>query len=146
MDLNYYFNNFCGNWTTKKSLYLFKSKIEKKYEEVLNITNSNNKTYTDYELLIYIVSKNNINIDKYILNFYKTNIVKTINKSQKNYNIQIIGQDLIKIQNNIKNKKFIYNEYIYFIHQNLKISFGFIKKNDKYLLIIFTSYIKKITH
>lgn len=144
MNLNCYFDNFCGNWITKKSLYLLKNKVEKKYEEILNITNNNNQNV--YLIDSKMNNNNNIDLNSYILNFnYKT--ITKITKTKifyTNYVVQIISNNLFRIQHQIKKNQLIYTEYIYFVNQNLKTSFGFVKKNNKYILIIFTSYIKKI--
>ena len=144
MTTNYYFDNFYGTWTTKKSLYLLENRLEKKYEEVLKIQKNPDIQHVKYDSLIYIIIKNNIRI----LNECDQKIIKITKKCDLYYNVNLLNDHIIKVECvvNKKDKTYNYSEYIYSINQNLKISFSFLKKNKKYLLIVFTSYIKKLAN
>ena len=144
MNNNYYFKNFRGDWITQKSLYLRRNKIEKRYEELFNITHYLNNVYHESDIVQYKMTAYSPKIKSYIINFHKQKIIKIVQEFKQIYNINIINKNLLQFQRKIATKKIIYNEYIYEINDNLKISIGFLKKNNKYLLIIFTSYIKKL--
>nr|YP_009295340.1 Ycf58 [Dasya binghamiae]AOH77352.1 Ycf58 [Dasya binghamiae] len=138
------FNHFYGNWITKKSIYLLKQKIEHRYEENFNIEKNKyiKNSYNCY--LNNLINLDKYNIFLYQLNFINQNIIKIKNSLEQKYTFKLLDKNLIKIQNIINHNNLVYQEYIYLINKNLKISFGFLRNKKKYLLIVFTSYIKKI--
>nr|QCI05858.1 hypothetical protein [Dasysiphonia japonica] len=143
MNNHYYLNHADGQWTTKNSLYLLKNKSEYKYEEKFEILKNIAKDI-NADLLL----KNNYIKDNHDYFFYQVNddidIKKIKNDFKETYNIDIFDKDLIKIEKQINFKKLKYQEYIYSISDNVKVSFGLLKKQNKYLFILFKSYIKRI--
>nr|YP_009395977.1 hypothetical protein [Dasya naccarioides]ARW65163.1 hypothetical protein [Dasya naccarioides] len=138
MNNYYYLDSFCGQWTTKKSLYLLKNKSEYKYEENFEILKDIEKQINtkllfknDRANFLYQLD-DNLHIKKFKNNFNET------------YNVKIFDKNLIKIEKEINYKELIYQEYIYSASENVKISFSLLKKQNQYLFILFTSYIKKI--
>lgn len=141
-NFNNWLDQFYGNWITKKSIYLLKNKIQNNYEEALNIFKDTNTTNIySYQLNFNVLKNNNKNI-YYQLICLNNNIQKNNSKLKQSYNINKINNKLLKIDLTTKSKNIIYSEYIYSINNNFKISIGLLKKNNKYLLTIFTSYIK----
>nr|YP_009397216.1 hypothetical protein [Thuretia quercifolia]ARW66402.1 hypothetical protein [Thuretia quercifolia] len=138
-SLLYHFN---GNWISKKNIYLLNNKIEHTYREYINIQVKEKTSYSYKYNLSYNLQNNN---DIYFYNeltLYLNNIIEKNFELIKFYNIDFITTKLIKLKKKLKKKNLIYNEYICFINQNLTVSIGFIKLYDKYLAIVFTSYIK----
>lgn len=135
---NYWFDNLQGNWATKKSIYLIKNRVERKYEEKFNIEKNNKLNDSFNYKLKYILIKKRDSTLAYELSF----VDSFINKLQQSYDIKFIEKDFIKIESKLINHSINCYEYIYFINKNLNISVSFLKKNNKYLMIVFTSYIR----
>nr|YP_010156051.1 hypothetical protein K4Y23_pgp013 [Cumathamnion serrulatum]QQY85355.1 hypothetical protein [Cumathamnion serrulatum] len=133
-----WFENLQGSWSTKKSIYLIDNKIEHTYEERFNLEKNNReKDDLNYKLKYHLRRK------KDNMLFYQLSIIENlINKLKISYSIKLIEKNLIKFEHRLKKKSIIYSEYIYYINKNLNISISFLKRNNKYLMIIFTSYIK----
>lgn len=126
---------FSGSWISKKSIYLLKKKEEYQYEEFININSS--KCYLNYKL----AKKENYLFQNQIT-FNSLLAIQKDNKLIKFYNINNKYSELLKINIKIKKYNLWHKEYIYSINQNLKISISFLKNQNKYIAIIFTSYIK----
>lgn len=147
---HYFFENLDGNWVSQKNIYFVNSKIQYQYKEIINLINNSNNLHVVNTLLyqydLYTLSKKNQKKIIYTsLYIYKKNIIKMINKLIKNYNISLISNNLLKVQIKLDKKYFIYDEYIYSINSNFKISIGLLKKSNKYVSTTLTSYIKKPT-
>nr|YP_009398437.1 hypothetical protein [Lophocladia kuetzingii]ARW67623.1 hypothetical protein [Lophocladia kuetzingii] len=66
--------------------------------------------------------------------------------NQNNSQLNFINNIVIKINSTIQDKNFSYEEYLYFVNNNLLISIGLMKylKNLQYVGITIRSYIKLI--
>nr|YP_009391838.1 hypothetical protein [Acrosorium ciliolatum]ARW59982.1 hypothetical protein [Acrosorium ciliolatum] len=143
-----FFENLQGKWISQKNIYFVNSKVQYQYKEIINIINNTNNIDIIKKLLyqydIFVLSKKNkSNIIYNNLYIYDQNIIKNLNKLIENYTIDLISNNLLKIQLKLNSKDFIYYEYIYYIHPNLRISIGLLKKYNKYVSTTLTSYIKK---
>lgn len=141
--------NCSGKWTSTKTIYFIKEAKIYKYQENVNICHEMNKNIqkTQNQLIFdikYITKiqrtyNQNHSIKLEYPKLYKND--KLANSSYS-YNLIIISKYCIKctlINNNIE-----YNEFIYSINANFTISIGILKKYNKYVSTIFTSYIKQI--
>lgn len=145
---NHFFKNLQGNWISQKNIYFLNNKKQNKYKEQISIIQYKNiiDLYQEelYKYKINIISKKNqLNQEYSTLNIYPKKIIKKIDRVSKLYKIYFISNNLLKIQSNSINNKFTYNEYIYLINPNFKISIGILTKSKKYIATILTSYIKK---
>lgn len=136
-----FFDNFLGNWITQKSIFILKHNIKHISQKKIKITTS--EDFNDFYIHKLNSTINNQNDYSnythlhFINNYFNKQNCSLINT----YKIQRINQNLLKIYRNLKND-LTYTEYIYFINNNFNISISFMKKNNKYLATIFTSYIK----
>ena len=128
---------FNGYWMSKKSVYLIKKKLEFQYQEFIFIDLVNNKYQLKYKFLenesYFFMNQ----INHHLFNFVQKNV-----KIIKFYNVIYKYSKLLKITIKTHGKNLCYEEYIYSISENLKISIGFLKNKNIYFAVIFTSYIK----
>lgn len=138
-----FFNNFIGHWITKKNVFILKYNTKHIYEEKIKITINKNKDINNFNCYKLNYSLNDVNnySSYFNLNYIDYYFNKKNNTIFNKYKIQKISQNLLKINANLKNH-LIFVEYIYFINKNFNTSVSFIKKNNEYLVTIFTSYIK----
>lgn len=145
---NHFFENLQGNWISQKNIYFLTTKQQNKYKEQISIIKYNKEVNISqdklYQYKIYIASKKDQSNQQYSnLNICEQKIIKEVNKVNKLYDIHFISSDLLKIQLNSLHNNFIYDEYIYSINPNFKISISILKKSNKYIATILTSYIRK---
>nr|QCI06405.1 hypothetical protein [Dictyurus purpurascens] len=139
---NYVLYNFDGDWMSKKSVYLLNSKIERTYKQYIKvkIKNGINDLYKYDITHIQQYYKSNDLYGK--ISFYLSDIIQKNNKIIKFYKLKFIKLDLLKLQIKLQKNKLVYTEYIYYIHNNLRVSISLLKVQKKYISIAFTSYIK----
>lgn len=147
-NLHCFFENLEGNWIAQKNIYFLHNKRQYQYKEFINIINNTQNINIIKNLLyqysIFILNKENKNNILYNnLSIYNKNIIKNLNKLIKNYDIDLLTNKLLKVKLKLDQNNLIYYEYIYTINNNLKISIGLLKKQNKYIATILTSYIKK---
>nr|WCH56106.1 hypothetical protein [Calliblepharis sp.] len=134
-----------GKWISNQTIYDLKHKQINTYQFNTEILLLNNSKTNNFQ---YIYKYKNIQNENIIYNYIfqynlyqKSGIIEKINKNKKTKYIFIHNSKnsfrIIYSQNNI-----IYIEYIYFLHQNFKLSVGIMKKSNKYKAIYFTSNIK----
>lgn len=144
-------SNFDGHWKYQQTIYNINSKkinchinnffLQKNDIKQNNYDISNYKTniiqYHNKKSNIFISINNTLNVENLEQNIYKNFNNKNLKykysqNTQKNLNIKYIKDNIL------------YYENFYLINSNFFLSKMFIKKNNKYCAVIFTSYIKII--
>lgn len=148
IDLNSFLKDFRGKWVSQKNVYLLKNKQHKVYNDVLTISVEQSKLNL-YNKLTLFYSYNLKFLKMYSVNnsncyYLKYNKIGRSQKFHLDINLKVISSSLLKICCNINNINFVYEEYLYSINKNFKISIGLLKEinNKRYLGTIITSYIK----
>nr|YP_009397424.1 hypothetical protein [Dasyclonium flaccidum]ARW66610.1 hypothetical protein [Dasyclonium flaccidum] len=148
INLNQFFDDFEGNWLTQTNIYLLKNKNQKIYNCRIHITLASEDINISNKLNIFYHYKLNDLISR------EFSIIKTNNKQNQNNSplkinkldtrLKLICENFLRIDTQIKDKNLIYQEYLYTINKNLKISLGILKKvnNHSYIGIMTKSYIK----
>lgn len=145
--LNSFFQHFEGEWLSQESIYLLKSKKQK-------INNNTIKIFRR-KMNLVILNKANLfytyNLD-ILLDRFPDNTCSSLlhnkasvpSKFSVDINFKLICYNLLKTSCTIMEKKLVYEEYLYSINSNFKISVGILKKlgYKKYLGISTASYIK----
>nr|ARW68284.1 hypothetical protein [Chondria sp. (in: red algae)] len=130
---------FQGSWFSQTNVYMINSKKQKQFKRTLSLIlnktrKSNIKWFTnDNKMKAKFNIHNTLKLHKNI--FLNENI---------NLTIKVLSINLLKVDYGIILNNFIYEEYIYMIHNNLMFSSGILKeiKHHKYLGIVISSYIK----
>nr|YP_010951949.1 Chromophore lyase CpcS/CpeS homolog [Laurencia obtusa]WMP12888.1 Chromophore lyase CpcS/CpeS homolog [Laurencia obtusa] len=142
LTVNFLTENFAGKWSTQISTYLLKRKRHnlKLKELYIFVNNTKNKSCIENT------------IDKHVsINVCAQELSKELRIHKVNYlntkmeiNFKQIENNLFKVNYTIIKSKYIYEEYIYLIHNNLMFSIGILKSkyNYNYYGVIITSYIK----
>ncbi len=134
-----FFNNLLGEWILTKNIYIINTKKVSLYKESVKIFNEKIDKINNQ----YIITNNNLyNKKDNFIRVSENSILKDFNLYKNTYINKYINQEQLKIQVAYDNIQ--YEENIYSINQNLKISIGILLKKNKYKCIIFCSYIKKI--
>lgn len=142
MTVDFLTENFTGKWFTQISTYLLKRKRHQLNlkELYILINRTKNKSFIEN------------NSDKYVsINVCKQELGKQLKIHKINYlntqmeiNLKQIENNLFKVNYTIIKSKYIYEEYIYLINNNLMFSIGILKNNHNYNYygVAITSYIK----
>nr|YP_010951731.1 Chromophore lyase CpcS/CpeS homolog [Laurencia elata]WMP12670.1 Chromophore lyase CpcS/CpeS homolog [Laurencia elata] len=142
LTIDFFTENFAGKWFTQISTYLLKRKRHKLNlkELYILVNNTKNKSFIEN------------NSDKHVsINVCKQELSKQLRIHKVNYlntkmqiNFKQIENNLFKVNYTIIKSKYIYEEYIYLIHNNLMFSIGILKSkyNYNYYGVTITSYIK----
>nr|YP_009392666.1 hypothetical protein [Bostrychia tenella]ARW61228.1 hypothetical protein [Bostrychia tenella] len=147
-SLDSFFEDFQGKWLFQKDIYFLRSKRHKIYNDI-------NKVFIKHNNLVLLNKLNSFysyNFDSFIKDFSKNidfvyvkyNKINTSQKFKTNIKFKFISDNLLKIVCTVDIKNLLYEEYIYSISKNLKISIGILKELNysKYISTVITSYIK----
>lgn len=137
--INQLFNLTKGNWKVQKTIYNLKTNQINNFNYSLtlqNFINKKNKYYISYDNSLEKVYINNS------YNKNDSNISKTCNTNKNIYKIKNKNQKYIKLIH--ENKRIFFEEVIHIMNEKFFLVTATIKKNQKYLIISFTSYIKII--
>nr|WMP11819.1 Chromophore lyase CpcS/CpeS homolog [Laurencia australis]WMP12030.1 Chromophore lyase CpcS/CpeS homolog [Laurencia australis] len=142
LNVNFLAEKFDGKWSTQISTYLLRRKKYKLNlkELYIIVDNTSNKSFIES------------NSGKHVsINVCKQEFSKQLKIDKVNYlnakikiNLKQIEKNLFKANYIIIKSKYIYEEYIYSINNNLMFSIGILKNkyNYNYYGITVTSYIK----
>nr|ARW60185.1 hypothetical protein [Laurencieae sp.] len=134
--------SFQGKWFTQTNTHLLKEKKQKVFlKELCILTNKakDKSSITKKDENSVIINIDNRNFIKLLKVHKQTKLRVTINAI-----FQPINYNLFKINYSIIKNKYIYEEYIYFVNNNLMFSMGLVKSiyNNKYYGTVVTSYIR----
>nr|YP_009393504.1 hypothetical protein [Bostrychia simpliciuscula]ARW62066.1 hypothetical protein [Bostrychia simpliciuscula] len=140
ISLYLFFKKFEGKWISQKNVYLLENRKQKTDNKITKISINPNS--------LFLLNKMNL-FYSYNFKFLTNNIYldyKQYNKTNlfKEFNLKLIETNLLKINCILIDKNLEYEEYLYSVSSNLKISVGILKELNyrKYIGIIMTSYIK----
>nr|YP_010902860.1 hypothetical protein REP59_pgp120 [Hypnea flava]WCH54914.1 hypothetical protein [Hypnea flava] len=134
-----------GQWVCNQTIYSLKTKKIYNHKFTTEIPSLESLNYSHLQNIVCITKiKNQYTIYQYMYPYLLNNqegfINKIENKKIQKYIFVLNSSKILKITNCMNNIK--YTEYIYFIDENFKLSFGLMKMNNKYKSISFTSDIK----
>lgn len=147
INLKSFLKNFEGKWLLQKNIYLLTNKKQTTGNDVIEVLLKN-----DFTILNKINAFYSYNFDswqpsysyKISSNNLKYNTNNVLNPYKLNVNLKFVSSSLLKIYCEVINKSLIYEEYLYSVNNNFKLSIGILKnlRYKKYIATIVTSYIK----
>lgn len=136
-SLDSFFDDFQGKWLFQKDVYLLKNKRHKIY-------NSINEVFIRQDNLVLLNKLNSFyscNFNSCYIKCDKTNRQQKFKTSIK---FKFISNNLLKVICTVNTKDLVYEEYLYSVSKNFKISIGILKELSygKYIGTVIASYIK----
>lgn len=131
-----------SKWISNKTLYFIKNQKVYKYKEHIQIIESINIDRSLIKIVNYSIKSKEVYYKSHVLQKSSKQYIKISNNINYLYNLNFIKDNYIHYK--YKEKSSAYDEYIYSINNNLKISIAILKKTKQYYAVVFTSYIKQI--